>query len=44
VVERLRREHGILATVTPYREQYVRFGTSVVTTPEQVDAAVAALG
>jgi selenocysteine lyase/cysteine desulfurase len=43
VVERLRREHGILATVTPYREQYVRFGTSVVTTPEQVDAAVAAL-
>jgi selenocysteine lyase/cysteine desulfurase len=43
VTESLRRDHGILASVTPYRAQYVRFGTSIVTTPEQVDAAVAAL-
>jgi selenocysteine lyase/cysteine desulfurase len=43
VVETLRRDHGIMASVTPYRTQYVRFGTSIVTTPEQVDAAVAAL-
>ena len=43
VVERLHREHNIVASVTPYRDQYVRFGTSIVTTPEQVDQAVAAL-
>lgn len=43
VVERLRAEYGIVASVTPYREQYVRFGTSIVTTPEQVDAAVEAM-
>lgn len=43
VIETLRSQHAILASVTPYRAQYVRFGTSIVTTPEQVDAAVAAL-
>ena len=43
VIEALRRDHGILASVTPYRTQYVRFGTSITTTPDQVDAAVAAL-
>ncbi|WP_053207710.1 hypothetical protein [Jiangella muralis] len=31
------------ASLTPYRETYVRFGTSIVTTPEQVDAAVEAV-
>jgi selenocysteine lyase/cysteine desulfurase len=38
---------GISASVTPYREPYVRFGPSIVTTPEQVDVvieAVAGLG
>jgi hypothetical protein len=43
VIDVLHRDYGILASVTPYRAQYVRFGTSIVTTPEQVDAAVAAL-
>jgi selenocysteine lyase/cysteine desulfurase len=44
VVSRLRDEHGIVASVTPYREPYVRFGTSIVTSPEEVDAAVEAMG
>jgi len=43
VIDALRRDHGILASITPYRAQYVRFGTSIVTMPEQVDATVAAL-
>jgi selenocysteine lyase/cysteine desulfurase len=43
VVEQLHRDHGIVASVTPYREQYVRFGTSIVTTPDQVDQAVSAV-
>lgn len=43
VVERLRAEHSVVTSVTPYREPYVRFGTSIVTTPEQVDAAAAAI-
>jgi selenocysteine lyase/cysteine desulfurase len=42
-VERLHRDHGIVASVTPYRDQYIRFGTSIVTTPEQVDQAISAL-
>ncbi|WP_116947416.1 hypothetical protein [Jiangella endophytica] len=42
VVEHLLGER-IVASVTPYREAYVRFGTSIVTTPEQVDAAVEAV-
>lgn len=43
IVERLRDEHKILATVTPYRENYLRFGPSVVTSPDEVDAVVKAL-
>jgi selenocysteine lyase/cysteine desulfurase len=39
----LREEYGIVASVTPYRESYVRFGPSMVTTPEQVDALVEAV-
>lgn len=42
-VERLRTRHRILASITPYRESYLRFGPSIVTTPKQVDAAVEAL-
>jgi selenocysteine lyase/cysteine desulfurase len=42
-VEQLHRDHGIVASVTPYRDLYIRFGTSIVTTPEQVDQAVAAV-
>ncbi len=34
---------GISATTTPYREPYLRFGPSIVTTPDQVDAVVEAV-
>ena len=40
---RLRREHRIITSVTPYQEIYLRFGTGIVTTPEQVDQAVQAV-
>ncbi|OLF12554.1 aminotransferase class V-fold PLP-dependent enzyme [Actinophytocola xanthii] len=43
----LRESHGISASVTPYAEQFLRFGPSIVTTPEQIDRtldAVEALG
>ncbi|MFI6315979.1 aminotransferase class V-fold PLP-dependent enzyme [Nonomuraea sp. NPDC050556] len=39
----LRDKHKIIASVTPYREQYLRFGTSMVNTPEQVDQLIKAL-
>jgi selenocysteine lyase/cysteine desulfurase len=43
IVERLQREHGIVASVTPYASRYVRFGTSIVNSEDEVDAALAAL-
>jgi selenocysteine lyase/cysteine desulfurase len=43
-VGRLRAEHGIVASVTPYAEQYLRFGPSIVTTPEQIDRTIEAVG
>jgi selenocysteine lyase/cysteine desulfurase len=43
IVERLRREHRIVASVTPYATRYVRFGTSIVNSEDEVDAALAAL-
>lgn len=42
VVGRLASE-GIAASVTPYREEYVRIGPSIVTTPDEVDTLLAAL-
>jgi selenocysteine lyase/cysteine desulfurase len=42
VVGRL-AEQGISASVTPYRDRYVRFGPSIVTSPDEVDALVEAL-
>ena len=42
VVEDLRTA-GFVASVTPYREPFVRFGPSIVTFPEQVDDLVRAL-
>ncbi|HEX4811240.1 MAG TPA: aminotransferase class V-fold PLP-dependent enzyme [Nonomuraea sp.] len=41
----VRRLHGqkVIASVTPYRDPLLRFGTSVVTTPEQVDQAIKAV-
>jgi selenocysteine lyase/cysteine desulfurase len=46
-VGRLRADHKIAASVTPYAEPLLRFGPSIVTNPDQVDQvikAVAALG
>jgi isopenicillin-N epimerase len=43
IVERLQREHRIVASVTPYASRYVRFGTSIVNSEDEVDAALAAL-
>jgi selenocysteine lyase/cysteine desulfurase len=42
-VRRLRDEHKIDASVTPYNEPLLRFGPSIVTTPDQVDAAIKAV-
>jgi selenocysteine lyase/cysteine desulfurase len=41
-MERLDAE-GISASVTPYREPYLRFGPSIVTTPEEVDEVIEAV-
>jgi selenocysteine lyase/cysteine desulfurase len=38
----LRHEHRVIASITPYRERYVRFGTLGVTAAD-VDAAVGAV-
>ncbi|GLX99584.1 aminotransferase class V-fold PLP-dependent enzyme [Herbidospora sp. NBRC 101105] len=43
VVERLVKEHQVAAAATPYRETYVRFGPSMVTTSQEVDKAVRAM-
>ena len=37
------REAGIVATITPYDVPYLRFGPSIATTPDDVDALVATL-
>ena len=37
------RQSGIVASVTPYAQQYLRFGPSMVTTPEQMDRVVDAV-
>ena len=36
-------EQGFTASVTPYRDRYLRLGPSIATTPDEVDAVVAAL-
>jgi isopenicillin-N epimerase len=43
VVERLRREHRIAATVTPYAEEHVRLGTGLWVDEADVDAALDAV-
>ena len=40
---KLRAEHKIVAGTTPYDHPYLRFGPSIVTTPEQVDQVVKAV-
>jgi selenocysteine lyase/cysteine desulfurase len=42
-VERLRREHRIAASVTPYAERHVRLGTGLWNDEADVDAAVQAV-
>jgi selenocysteine lyase/cysteine desulfurase len=37
------RRQGVLASVTPYARPYVRLGPSIVTSEEDVDAAVGAI-
>ena len=43
VVDRLREEQSIVASVTPYATRYVRFGPSVANTVDDVDKAIEAL-
>ena len=42
-VDRLRREHGIAASVTPYADPYVRLGTGLWVDEADVDAALDAV-
>lgn len=42
-VRRLRAEHKIVASVTPYDDPFLRFGPSILTTPEQVDQVIRAV-
>jgi selenocysteine lyase/cysteine desulfurase len=37
------RTRGVVASATPYRQSYLRFGPSIATSPEQVNLAVAAM-
>jgi selenocysteine lyase/cysteine desulfurase len=41
---KLRGEHRIAASVTPYQQQYLRFGPSIVTNPDQIDKTIEAVG
>ena len=43
VVERLRKDHGVVATVTPYRDSFLRFGPSIANSEKDVEAAVEGL-
>lgn len=43
VVARLLREHRIVASVTPYATRYVRLGSSIVNTPEEVQRVLTAI-
>jgi selenocysteine lyase/cysteine desulfurase len=42
-VDRLETEHRVVASVTPYAAQYVRFGPSIANTEEDVERAVRAV-
>lgn len=43
VVQRLREEHGVVASLTPYATRYLRFGPSIANSESEVDRAVAAV-
>ncbi|WP_152362705.1 aminotransferase class V-fold PLP-dependent enzyme [Microlunatus speluncae] len=42
-VRRLRAEHRIVASITPYDDPYLRLAPSIVTTPEEVDTVLTAM-
>jgi len=42
-VDALRARHGIVASVTPYADEYIRLGPSIANGPEDVDAALRAV-
>ena len=42
-VARLRAEHDVVLSVTPYRAEYVRAGPSILNTPEEVDRLLDAI-
>jgi len=42
-VDRLREEHKVVASVTPYATEYLRFGPSVANTEDDVDRALEAV-
>jgi selenocysteine lyase/cysteine desulfurase len=42
-LESLRADHKIIASATPYRDVYLRFGPSIVTSPEEVDRVIKAV-
>lgn len=39
----LRERHRVVASVTPYATRYLRFGPSIVNTPEEVEAVAQAV-
>jgi len=43
IVDRLREEHRIVASVTPYAQEYLRFGPSVANDADDVDRALDAV-
>ena len=43
MVDRLREEHRVVASVTPYRTRYVRFGPSVANRAEDVRHGIEAV-
>jgi selenocysteine lyase/cysteine desulfurase len=43
VVDLLREQHRVIASVTPYQTRYIRFGPTVANTAEDVDEAVRAV-
>jgi selenocysteine lyase/cysteine desulfurase len=43
IVDRLREEHHVVASVTPYATEYLRFGPSVANSEEDVDRAIQAV-
>jgi selenocysteine lyase/cysteine desulfurase len=42
-VHRLREEHGVIASLTPYATRYLRFGPSIVNSEAEIDRALEAV-